>query len=49
MKLRCQETYLKDEKAWKDYVTYLQWKKEQEELEATSEGCLPFVNPEDYD
>jgi len=48
-KIKTKETYLKDEKAWKDYVTYLQWKKEQEELEAISEGWLPFVNPEDYD
>jgi hypothetical protein len=48
-KIKTKETYLKDEKALEDYFTYLQWKKEQEELEAISEGCLPFINPNDYD
>jgi hypothetical protein len=40
-KIKIKETYLKDEKAWKDYVTYLQWKKDQEELEDNSFPCLP--------
>ncbi len=45
-KIKTKETYLKDEKAWKDYVTYLQWKKEQEELGYNS---FPLLQTEDFD
>ena len=50
-KIKTKEVYLKDEKAWHDYVTYLQFKKDQEELEKEMESYedFPFLPSDDYD